>query len=71
MHDTNKVTPLRVAEDFYALGFRLFAARRSEPVIDTGARAEWLTTPPSAKPAPPIRRGSFADYTLEFPEAAG
>ena len=69
MHDTTKGTPSRIAEDFYSLGYRLIAAHRTEPVIDTSACADWLATSPPAKPARPVRRGSYADYALEFPEA--
>ena len=69
MHDRTKGTRLHGAEDFYSLGYRLIAAHRAEPVIDTSACADWLATSPPAKPAQPIRRGSYADYALEFPEA--
>ena len=65
-NEGNCITPA----DAYTLGFRLIASRRAEPIIDTEACADWLATqPPSGNRRRPVRRGSFANYALEFPEA--
>ena len=59
-----------VHDNAYALGYRVIAEARAEPIIDTDACDTWIATQPIRLKNPQhIRRGSFFDHASQFPEA--
>lgn len=59
-----------VHDSAYSLGYRVIAEARDEPQIDTEVCDTWIATQPTRfRNSQAIRRGSYADYASQFPEA--